>query len=94
MLYLMRLFSGIIIPLDTYMLQMNTTEAVRGRVFSLHMATYGGVMQLSYIVSGWAYEQLGISVTGLVIGIISFLCGIHWLVQYRLGKFVSHSNVI
>ena len=58
MLYLMRVCSGIIIPLDTYLLQINTKETIRGRVFSLHMATYGGVMQLSYVVAGWAYGTI------------------------------------
>lgn len=81
--------SGIIIPLDTYLLQTHTKEEVRGRVFSLHLATYGGVMQLSYVVSGWTYEQLGIPLVGLGIGTISFLCGMSWLIQYKRGKFNS-----
>lgn len=89
MLFLMRVSSGIIIPLDTYILQTHTKEEIRGRVFSLHIATYGGVMQLSYVVSGWAYEQLGIPLVGLGIGIISFLCGMSWLIQYKRGKLIS-----
>ncbi|WFA04663.1 hypothetical protein [Bacillus sp. HSf4] len=65
MLYFMRVSSGVIIPLDSYMLQTNTREEVRGRVFSFHLATYGGFMQLSYLASGFAYDQWGIPLVGL-----------------------------
>jgi MFS family permease len=47
---LMRISAGIIIPLDTYLLQLSTQDKIRGRVFSLHGSTYSGVMQLSYAV--------------------------------------------
>ncbi|WP_217895864.1 MFS transporter [Marininema halotolerans] len=89
LLYAMRICSGIIIPLDTYMVQTYTTESRQGRVFALHMATYGGVMQLSYIVSGVAYEKYGIPLVGVGIGVVSLLCGASWLTQYYQGKFTS-----
>lgn len=40
MLLLMRISSGIITPLDSYLLQIHTPDEVRGRVFSLHSSTY------------------------------------------------------
>ncbi|WDL96727.1 MFS transporter [Alicyclobacillus sp. ALC3] len=82
MLLLMRISSGIIIPLDTYMLQTNTDPKVRGRIFALHGSTYGGVMQLSYAVMGLALSRFGVPVIGLVIGAISLLCGVTWLAQF------------
>ena len=60
MLLLIRISSGVIIPLDTYMLQVSTRPAVRGRVFALHGSTYGGVMQLSYAMMGLAIARFGI----------------------------------
>jgi len=82
MLLLMRIASGVIIPLDTYLLQSNTKEGIRGRVFALHGSTYGGVMQLSYALSGLAFVSWGIPHTGILIGLISLVCGVSWLAQF------------
>ncbi|MDA7025698.1 hypothetical protein PJ311_03605 [Bacillus sp. CLL-7-23] len=40
MLYCIRVSSGIMIPLDSCLLQVHTKEEVRERVFSLHLAIY------------------------------------------------------
>ncbi len=61
-LFLMRIFSGIIIPLGTYMIQIHTGGRIRGRVFALYDSSYTGVMQISCIMSGYAYEHYGIPV--------------------------------
>lgn len=82
MLLLMRISSGVIIPLDTYMLQVSTPPEVRGRVFSLHGSTYGGVMQLSYALMGLALARFGIPTVGIVIGAMSLMCGVSWLAQF------------
>jgi hypothetical protein len=82
MLLLMRVSSGVIIPLDTYMLQTSTDPTIRCRVFSLHGSTYGGVMQLSYVLSGFSFEYLGILLVGVIIGALSLLCGVSWLSQF------------
>jgi len=82
MLLLMRISSGVIIPLDTYMLQVSARPDVRGRVFALHGSTYGGVMQLSYALMGLALARFGIPTVGIVIGAMSLLCGVSWLVQF------------
>lgn len=78
-LFLMRVFSGIIIPLSTYMIQIYTGSQIRGRVFALYDSSYTGVMQISYMISGYAYEHVGIPVAGAITGVISLLCGISWL---------------
>lgn len=83
MLLLMRISSGIIVPLDTYLLQIHSDPDVRGRVFSLHDSTFSGVMQLSYASLGFLFEIFGIPVMGIVIGVISFLCGLTWLLQLK-----------
>ncbi|UFJ43252.1 MFS transporter [Brevibacillus humidisoli] len=79
MLLLMRISSGVIIPLDSYLLQVAVDPEKRGRIFSLHGATYGGFMQLSFILTGTAFEHIGIAYTGLLIGGVSLLCGLFWL---------------
>ncbi|UHA75499.1 MFS transporter [Paenibacillus sp. 481] len=83
MLLLMRISSGVIVPLDTYLLQINTPESVRGRVFTFHYSTYGGVMQLSFAIFGFLFDSLGISAAGAIIGLTSFGCGLFWLIQFR-----------
>lgn len=83
MLLLMRLSSGIIVPLDNYLMQVHTKPGIRGRVFSLHLSTYSGVMQLSYASLGYLFERFGIPVMGVIIGMISFICGLSWLLQLK-----------
>jgi predicted MFS family arabinose efflux permease len=91
MLFLMRVSSGVIIPLDTYMLQTSTRPDVQGRVFALHGSTWGGVMLLSYALMGQAFTQFGIPAVGVVIGATSLLCGVSWLVQFgRRGGELPH----
>ncbi|GHO77848.1 hypothetical protein KSD_56190 [Ktedonobacter sp. SOSP1-85] len=60
LLLLMRVSSGVIIPLDSYLLQTSTEQGMRGRIFALHSSTYGGVMQISYVLTGYAFEHIGI----------------------------------
>jgi MFS family permease len=97
MLLLMRVSSGVIIPLDTYMLQTSTNSNVQGRVFALHGSTYGGVMQLSYALMGLALTRFGIPTVGIVIGAMSLLCGLSWLAQFGCrgsdfaNQFSSHT---
>lgn len=82
-LLFMRFSSGIIIPLDSYLMQIHTKAEIRGRVFALHNSTYSGVMQLSYACLGYLFEKVGISNMGIIIGLISFLCGLTWLLQSK-----------
>jgi Arabinose efflux permease len=80
-LLLMRISSGIIIPLDSYLIQRHTRPEIRGRIFALHNSTYSGVMQLSYACFGYLFEKFGINKMGIFIGLISFLCGLTWLLN-------------
>lgn len=86
-LFLMRICGGIIIPLSNYFVQLGTTDEIRGRVFALYNSTYMGVMQISYLVSGYAYEKYSIPVVGAIGGVISMTCGLIWLSQVIKGKF-------
>ncbi len=89
MLLFMRVSSGVIIPLDTYLLQSSTEPGMRGRIFALHEATYGGVMQASYVLTGLAYIRIGIPRTGLLVGAMSLLCGVSWLWQFGIGAIMA-----
>jgi predicted MFS family arabinose efflux permease len=82
LLLLMRVSSGVIIPLDSYLLQTSTEQDMRGSISALHSSTYGGVMQISYILAGYAFEHIGIPFAGLLIATISLLCGASWLMQF------------
>jgi hypothetical protein len=82
----MRVSSGVIIPLDSYLLQTSAQQSMRGRLFALHSSTYGGVMQISYVLTGYAFEHIGVPFAGLLIAAISLLCGISWLVQFVFTK--------
>ncbi|MGG3624409.1 MFS transporter [Bacillus gobiensis] len=86
-LFLMRVSSGVIIPLSTYLVQTSTEENIRGRIFTLYGSSYSGVMQLSYVISGLAFENFRLSLVGGIIGFVSFLCGVIWLTQILKGKF-------
>ncbi len=77
----MRISSGMIIPLDAGLLQLNVSGSFQGRVFALHVATYGSVMQLLYVVVGWAFQHFGYQRVGLVVGLVCFLCGVFWFPQ-------------
>ena len=90
MLLLMRISSGVIIPLDSYMIQTGVESHKQGRVFALHGSTYGGVMQLSFAITGVAFQRFGIRSVGIVIGSISLLCGLSWLAQF--GKNTSTNS--
>lgn len=81
-LLLMRISSGVIIPLGTYLLQTFTAPEKRGRVFALHSSTYGGVMQVSYAVTGYAFARFGLPPVGLAIGAMSLLSGVYWLLMF------------
>ncbi|MBO0783896.1 MAG: hypothetical protein J2P37_34245, partial [Ktedonobacteraceae bacterium] len=86
LLLFMRVSSGIIIPLDSYLLQTSAGQHMQGRLFALHSSTYGGVMQLSYVLTGYMFEHVGIPLTGLLIAAISLLCGIFWLMQFAYRR--------
>ncbi len=90
MLLFMRISSGVIIPLDNYLLQSSAKPGLKGRLFALHSSTYGGVMQMSYVLTGFAFEHIGIPLVGLLIGAMSLLCGISWLLQFVVFPSPRH----
>lgn len=68
MFILMRVCGGVIIPISTYLVQLATTDEIRSRVFAVYDSSYTGVMQVSYLGSGYAYEHYGVPVVGAVSG--------------------------
>ncbi|MCY0889107.1 MAG: MFS transporter [Alicyclobacillaceae bacterium] len=93
MLLFMRISSGVIIPLDTYMVQTSVEANKQGRVFALHGSTYVGVMQLSFAITGFALQDFGIRSIGLVIGVISLFCGVSWLAQFGRKSVISPVSI-
>lgn len=83
LLFLMRVLGGIIIPLDSFIIQKNTSVHFRARVFSIHDSTYTGVMQLSYGIFGYLFDKLGIPIIGFLVGIVSMLCSLFWLLNLK-----------
>ena len=50
-------------------------------------------MQLSYVLTGFAFKYLGIPLIGVIIGVMSLLCGVSWLVQFgRSSRTLSGLN--
>ncbi|HYF91273.1 MAG TPA: hypothetical protein VD969_03400 [Symbiobacteriaceae bacterium] len=84
----MRIASGIIIPIDTYLLQRTVPPELHGRVFSLHSATYGGVMQLSVALTGLMLDQIG-HLSGVVMGLVACACGLLWVTALKRIRFTA-----
>ncbi len=78
-LLLMRIAGGLIIPLDTTLIQNNTPDDMRGRVFSLHGSIYGSIMQLSIFFTGVLLEWFSPQVIGVIFGSICFIVSFTWL---------------
>lgn len=74
----MRLFSGVIIALDTTILLDTVPDTFRGRVTSLHMTTYNAVSQLSLAVVSGLLATVGIRAVGIATGVLSALVGLLW----------------
>lgn len=84
--FVMRVAGGIIIPLDSALLQRTVPSNLLGRVFSLHSATYGGVMQLSMLWTGFMVDSMGAQLTGTILGVVASVGGMGWLWALRAGK--------
>ena len=60
----MRIAGGIIVPLDTTLLQTYTHENMIGKVFSFHYSIYSSLIQLSMLMTGWLLEILSPQIIG------------------------------
>jgi len=73
--------SVIPIALINTLLQINVPDEFRGRVMSLFMITFAGIMPFGNLISGGLAQSLGISVA-------LFSCGLICLVLFTLINFV------
>ncbi len=78
LLFLMRIASGIIIAWDTTLLLETVPERLHGRVYSLHMSTYGGVMRLSLMLTGLLLAVVGPRGVAVGAGCASVMVGLTW----------------
>lgn len=82
----MRIAGGIIVPLDTTLLQMYTEENMIGKVFSFHYSIYGSLIQLSMFIIGWLLETLSPQVIGCLLAICCIFVSFIWLFLFYRGK--------
>ncbi|PGB42738.1 MFS transporter [Bacillus toyonensis] len=82
----MRIAGGIIVPLDTTLLQMYTEENMIGKVFSFHYSIYGSLIQLSMFITGWLLETLSPQVIGCLLAICCIFVSFIWLFLFYRGK--------
>ncbi|MFF3212130.1 MFS transporter [Streptomyces sp. NPDC002886] len=78
LLGLMRLAGGVIIALDTTVLLATVPAAVRGRVSSLHMTTYGAMARVSLALFGVLLTVCDIRTIGVCTGAASVVLGALW----------------
>lgn len=63
-LLLMRVLSGVVIPLDSTLLQQHTPSNLIGKVVALHTAVYGSLMQVSIFLAGLLVEHYPADLVG------------------------------
>jgi MFS family permease len=84
-LLLMRIFSGLIIPLDASLIQMSTPETIRGRVFTLHWTSYGACMQVSMFCTGLLLANISPRGVGLIAASGCLVVSSSWLAMLYSG---------
>lgn len=88
----MRIAGGIIVPLDTTLLQTYTHENMIGKVFSFHYSIYGSLIQLSMFITGWLLEILSPQIIGSFLAICCILVSFIWLFLFYRGEFNEEST--
>ncbi|MDP5272943.1 MFS transporter [Chengkuizengella axinellae] len=89
-LLLMRIAGGIIIPLDSTLIQTYSPDDQIGKVFTLHYAVYGSLFQLSMFLTGVLLDYYSPQVIGVVFGIICVFTSSIWLVLLYQNKLVAY----
>ncbi|WP_118986910.1 MFS transporter [Photorhabdus sp. CRCIA-P01] len=96
-IFLMRLCGGIIIPLDTTLIQNNSSETNLPLVYNIHSLSYTSFYQISVLVVGLMIDTFDIDRTKNIIGltsliVISIICLISCMFMMR--KVTSNSEVV
>ncbi|WP_144507700.1 MFS transporter [Bacillus mycoides] len=89
----MRIAGGIIVPLDTTLLQTYTHENMLGKVFSFHYSIYGSLIQLAMFITGWLLETLSPQVIGSVLAICCIFVSFIWLFLFYRGELSEESTI-
>ncbi|KEK24702.1 MFS transporter [Bacillus gaemokensis] len=89
----MRIAGGIIIPLDTTLLQTYTKESMVGKVFSFHYSIYGSLMQLSMFITGWLLETVSPQTIGSFLAICCIFVSLIWIFLFYSGKLNEPKKV-
>ncbi|PFQ33812.1 MFS transporter [Bacillus cereus] len=90
-LFCMRITGGIIVPLDTTLLQTYTHENMMGKVFSFHYSIYGSLIQLSMFITGSLLEILSPQIIGTLLAICCIFVSFIWLFLFYRGKLSEES---
>ncbi|PFE99658.1 MFS transporter [Bacillus thuringiensis] len=91
-LFCMRIAGGIIVPLDTTLLQTYTHENMIGKVFSFHYSVYGSLIQLSMFFTGGLLEILSPQMIGSLLAICCIFVSFIWLFLFYRGDLSEYSN--
>ncbi|MCW9130258.1 MFS transporter [Bacillus paramycoides] len=89
----MRIAGGIIVPLDTTLLQAYTSENMIGKVFSFHYSIYGSLIQLSMFITGWLLEILSPQIIGSSLAICCIFVSFIWLFLFYRGELNEESKI-
>lgn len=89
----MRIAGGIIVPLDTTLLQTYTRENMIGKVFSFHYSIYGSLIQLSMLITGWLLEILSPQMIGSLLATCCIFVSFIWLYLFYRGKLSEESTI-
>ncbi|MGG1609506.1 MFS transporter [Bacillus wiedmannii] len=91
-LFCMRIVGGIIVPLDTTLLQTYTKENMMGKVFSFHYSIYGSLIQLSMFFTGALLEILSPQIIGSLLALCCIFVSFIWLYLFYRGKLSEEST--
>lgn len=87
----MRLCGGIIIPLDTTLIQNNTPSHMLGQVFALHFSVYTSAFQLSILSTGIFIEIVGVEyVTNIMAALCIIVSGLMLLTELHNKNLINH----
>ncbi|WP_370197069.1 MFS transporter [Bacillus anthracis] len=89
----MRIAGGIIVPLDTTLLQTYTRENMIGKVFSFHYSIYGSLIQLSMLMTGSLLEILSPQMIGSLLATCCIFVSFIWLYLFYRGKLSEESTI-
>lgn len=90
----MRIAGGILVPLDTTLLQTYTHENMMGKVFSFHYSVYGSLIQLSMFFTGGLLEILSPQIIGSLLATCCIFVNFIWLFLFIAGISVNNLMII